>query len=399
MSQTVRSVLVLVVGGAALVFAVDRVVRSPAFHIPRDFVQYWSAGRLSLRGENPYDPHLMLVEQQIINPESTEALMMWNPPAALVVYAPFGWISPRVGALLWIGFQLLAVMVACDLLWRAYAPARPRWIAQLVGLSFVGTWWVVAYGQNTGFLVLGLAGFLHYSRKGQPFAAGAFAALTALKPHLLAGFGVLLLADAITRRGKITLIAGAGAIAAALGLALLINPNVIGQFAQAVRNPGPGAVPLNGWTLPVPSYWFRIKISPDQFWVQFIPSAVACVTLLVWRFRQGEDWDWSRALPVVVAVSMLTAPYGGWIFDLPVLLVPVVWCAARLSVPVLGMFLIGQVAITAVSFATPGALHEYWWVMPAVLALCLLPVCRMPVAGRDTHGSETCLKQLPSTRS
>jgi hypothetical protein len=329
--------------------------------------------------------------------------MMWNPPPALAVYAPLGWISPRGAALLWIGLQLFAVMLASDWLWRAYAPGQPRWLAQVVGLSFVGTWWVVAYGQNAGLLALGLAGFLHFTRKEKPLAAGMFAALTALKPHLLAGFGVLLIADAVTRRGRIALASGASVIALSLGFALLTNPDVVGQFVNAVRNPGPQAIPLHGWTLPVPSYWLRMKLAPDHFWVQFVPCAVACVALLVWRVRAGEAWDWSRALPVVVAVSVLTTPYGGWIFDLPVLLVPVIWCAARLASadrrPLLALFVVGQLAINVISFATPGGLHEYWWVAPAVLALCLLPVCRMPVADRHTHGGATCLTELPSTRS
>jgi hypothetical protein len=80
-------------------------------------------------------------------------------------------------------------------------------------------------------------------------------------------------------------------------------------------------------------------------------------------------------MPLVVAVSVLATPYGGWIFDLPVLLVPVVWCAGRLAVAerwrLLAAFLVGQIAVTAVSFATPGALQNYAWVAPASLALCL----------------------------
>lgn len=366
--------LVLILGGAAVAVAADGLVRSAAFGLPRDFPEYWSAGRLNLRGENPYDPGKLLIEQRLADPGRAEAAMMWNPPPALAVYMPLGLLSAKWAALLWVGLQVLAVMVACDLLWRIYAPGRTRWLAQLVGLSFVGTWWVVAYGQNTGLLVLGLAGFLHFTRKDRSLAAGACAALTALKPHLLAGFGVLLIADAATRRGRITLAAGVGVIAVSLGLAMLANPAVVEHFLGAAYNPGPGAVPLHGWKLPIPAYWLRIALALDQFWLQFVPCAVACVVLLVWRFRAGVAWDWPRAMPVVVALSVLTTPYGGWIFDLPVLLVPVVWCAARLAAhpPLFALFLAGQIAVNIISFATPGGLHAYGWVAPAVLALCLL---------------------------
>jgi hypothetical protein len=375
MSRTVRSVLVLVVGVGAIALAAGRIVESSAFAIPKDFLEYWASARLILRGENPYDPALLLAEQQIADAGRREAVMMWNPPPALLVYAPLALFPARWAALLWISAQLLAVMVACDLLWRVYAPDRPRWIAQIVSVSFAGTWWLVAYGQNSGLLLLGLAGYLHFIRKDRPFAAGAFAALTALKPHLLAGFGVLLIADAAARRGRAALLVGVISIALALGLVLLMNPDVLGQFLSAARDPGPEAIPLHAWTLPVSSYWLRMSVAPNQFWVQFVPCLAACAALVVWRRRAGDQWDWARALPLVVVVSFLTTPYGGWVFDLPVLLVPVIWCAARrLSrrPAWLVVFLCGQTAITAISFATPGALHAYWWVAPSVLVLCLI---------------------------
>jgi hypothetical protein len=399
MSQTLRSLIVLVVGGGAVYFAAGLIVHSPAFGIPKDFLEYWASARLNLRGENPYDPARLLAEQQTADPDRTKAVMMWNPPPALTVYMPLAPLNARWAALIWIALQLLAVMLACDLLWRTYAPNRPRWLAQIVGLSFVGTWWVVAYGQNAGLLVLGLAGFLHATRKEQPIAAGAWAALTALKPHLLAGFGVLLIADALSRRGRIALVMGMFIVAVGFGIASDVNPLVLGQFVAAVRNPGPEAIPLSGWALPVPSYWLRMAIAPDRFWVQFVPCLVGCAALLVWRVRAGKDWDWPRALPAVVAVSLVTTPYGGWIFDLPVLLVPVIAAAARIASPLLfGIFLLGQIAITAISFATPGGLHEYGWVAPAVLALCLLGVRRMPVETRQPRGT-TCQIPVPVTKS
>jgi len=376
MSQTVRSLLVLLVGGAVMVLVVDRLVNAPAFPLPKDFPEYWAAGRVNLQGKNPYDPARLLAEQRTIDPDKSAAVMMWNPPHSLALYMPLGLLPVVLASLLWGCLQLAAIAIACDLLWRQYAVGRPRWLGQLAGLSCVGTGWVVAYGQNTGLLALGLAGFLHFSRRGKPRAAGACAALTALKPHLLAGFGVLLIADALTRRGRVALAAGVSVIALSLGVAVVANPSVIGEFMTAVREPAEGAVPLAAWELPVPSYALRMSIAPTRFWVQFVPCGLACVALLAWRLRLGNAWDWHRTLPAVVAVSVLTTPYGGWIFDLPVLLVPVVWCAGRLASNarwrLLAVFLAGQAIITASSFALGGALDDFWWVAPASLGLCLL---------------------------
>lgn len=375
MSQGLRSVLVLVVGAAAVLLAADRLVSAPGFRLPKDFIEYWAAARIVLRGADPYHPDNLLIEQRLVEPKRSEAVMMWNPPPALVLYMPLALVPVRWASLLWVATQVAAVLLACDWLWRTYFAGR-RWIALLLGASFVGTWWLVAYGQNTGFLLLGLAGFQYFTFRQQPLAAGACAALTALKPHLLAGFGVLFLADAITRSGRQALLAGVAVIAIALAGVVLLNPHVLGQFLAAVQNPGPGAVPLSAWTLPAPSYWLRKAIDPNRFGLQFLPTLTLCAALVIWRFRSGKNWNWQRALPGVVAASVLCTPYGGWIFDLPVLLVPVVAVAARIVArerwKLFVIFVLGLMVVNVGSFATPGALHGYWWVAPAIVGWCLI---------------------------
>jgi hypothetical protein len=377
MSKSIRSLIVLLVGGAMLVLVAQRLTDSPAFQVPKDFPEYWAAGRLNLRGENPYDPEKLLAEQRINDPDRKEALMMWNPPPALALYMPLGLLPIRLAGLIWVGVQLLAVLLACDLLWRQYHSVDKRWLAVLVGLMFVATWWMVSFGQNAGLILLGLAGYLHFSHSGRPLAAGACAAITALKPHLLAGFGLLLLADAVSRRGRITLLAGGSVIGLSLGVSLLANPNVIEQYLAATRNPGPGAVALHDWTLPVPAYWFRVWVDSDLFWLQFLPSLVACAGILIWRIWNRNEWNWARAIPWVVALSVLTTPYG-WIFDQTVLLVPVIIVTSRLLQArqwfLLGLFLIGQLLVTVGSLAMKWDLHQLWWVAPSVLALCLFGI-------------------------
>lgn len=375
MSQLVRPVLALAVG-AALVALVATRTHALDRWLSLDFLEYWAAGRLNARGENPYDPAGVLAEQRLADPHRRAAVMMWNPPPALAVYMPLAPLPAPLAALLWVGLQLYAVLYATKLLWGVYAPDCPQWPPALVAASSAGTWWLVVYGQNTGLLLLGLAGFLHFTKKEKPLAAGACAALTALKPHLLAVFGVLLVADALTRRGAKSLAAGVGVIALALLAAVAANPDVVGQFVEAVRHPPEGATPLSEWWLPVPAFWLREWAAPAQFWVQFVPCAVACTAFLAYRFWKGREWSWERELPLAVAVSVLTTPYGGWVFDLPVLLVPAVWAAARLvragRWPLAAVFVLGQAAVTAVSFARPAGLHEYWWLAPAILAPCLL---------------------------
>ena len=389
MSQARRSSIVLLVGGVCLYFVAQQLVESPAYLLPKDFPEYWSAGRLNLHGENPYDPQKLLAVQQQYEHDRDQPLMMWNPPPALALYMPLGLIPFKLASLFWVGVQLFSVMLACDLLWREYLPARDRWLGQLVGLAFVGTWWMVSFGQNTGFLLLGLAGFLHFWQRDRPVAAGACVAVTALKPHLLAAFGLLLLVEIISRKGRTLLLAGATVVALSLVIAVIANPNVVGQYFAATRAPGPGAIKLHEWVLPVASYWFRVKIDRERFWLQFLPCTLASIGLLIWRFASGSRWKWKTALPVVVAVSVLATPYG-WIFDLPVLLVTVVWAACRLTRQrqwqLLGFFLGGQVAVTGISVAFVYDLHDFWWVAPGVVGLCGLGFYSIKQCSHDSDG-------------
>ena len=374
--QRLRTALVVLVGLAALYYTADLLVHSPAFLKPRDFLEYWAAGAINLRGGNPYDPAELLRWQRLAEPERADAVMMWNRPWSLAVYMPLGALAPRWATLLWIGLQLFAVMLGCELLWRTYGGSlRSRWIAQAVGLTFVGTWWTVSFGQNTGLLFLGLAGFAYFRQIDRPAIAGAFAALTALKPHLLAVFGVLLVFDGLlSRKGRVALASGAAVLAVSLGCALLANPDAIAQYRAALHDPGPDAIPLDAWRLPVASYWLRVVLAPTQFWVQFIPCALACLGSAAYRLWRGNNWNGSAELPAVVWFSVLTTPYGGWIFDLAVLLVPVVraavWVANRRAAAIL--FAAGHLGILAVSLLWVYTLDQFYWVVPAVLALYLV---------------------------
>lgn len=375
MPARVRSALVVLVGLVVVAAAADRVVNSPAFLNPRDFLEYWAAGAVVARGGNPYDPAELLAYQRLADPDRDAAVMMWNPPWSLAVYVPVGLLPVRWATLIWVGAQLAAVMVACDLLWGVYGgPPRLRGVSQLIGLTFAPVVWTVLYGQNTGLLLLGLAGFAHFHARGQPARAGVCAALTALKPHLLAVFGVLLVLDVIRRRGVVALTAGGGTLLAALGGVLLLNPSVVEQFVSAVRHPEPGAVALSEWVLPVASYWLRYFVAEDRFWVQFVPCALTCAGFVAWRLWQGKRWNWPAALPAVVWGSVLATPYGGWVFDLTVLLVPVVAMAARLAAAgrpaALAGFAAGLIGVTAVSLVGVFSLPGFWWVAPAVLGLC-----------------------------
>ncbi|HET6576601.1 MAG TPA: glycosyltransferase family 87 protein [Fimbriiglobus sp.] len=376
----------------------------PTVFPPNDFVEYWSAARVHARGGDPYDGVQLLPLQREAagDPGKTEATMLWTPPWTLPLYTPFGLLEPRAAHLAWLAAQVGCVLLSAWLLWRVYAPRAPTswpgragWgtIPVLVAAAFAPVWWMVWYGQNTGFVLLGVAGFVYLRARGRPGRAGATAALTAIKPHLLALFGLALLLDAATRPGRRALLGGVAVLVLLAVLALVPDPDVFRDFAAALRRPRSAeTVPLAQWQVPTPGYYLRKAVAGDRlaadagalFWVQFVPLAAGVALLGPYWWARRRTWDWATEAPRLVFASVLVAPYGAWMFDLTVLLVPVVAVFARLArsprlVPVTaaaGAFVLLSVATVIPPgryrdwFGVQPYLHHYVWYAPAVLVWC-----------------------------
>lgn len=403
MSRPVRSRLarlLIAVCLVALVAGAGPDADPPTVIPPTDFVEYWSAARVHARGGDPYDGRQLLPLQREAagDPGKTEATMLWTPPWTLPLYLPFGMLEPRAAHLAWLAAQVGCILLSAWLLWRALGgPSGKLWplVPLAVALAFAPVGWLVGYGQNTGFVTLGLAGFLYLRGRGYPVAAGAVAALTAVKPHLLALFGLALLLDATTGPGRRALLGGVLALAVGAVVALVPSPDVFNQFADALRRPRTAeSTPLSHWQVPTAGYKLRViaaggifQSDPGElFWVQFVPLAVGCGLLLPYWWVRRRTWAWPVELPRLVAASVLLAPYGAWIFDLTVLLVPVVAAWVRvLRRPRFVPVVIAAATHALLSLATVLALAYYprWfgeayglyqmaWVAPAVLVWCAL---------------------------
>jgi hypothetical protein len=346
---------------------------------PRDFVEYWSAARVLLDGGNPYDDAALLAVQRVAlnDPELAQPVLLWTPPQTLVVYLPFGMLPFGLAHSVWLLVQCVLFLASAELLWRASGrPAGLRGPAWLLPVLFSPVFWNLHFGQNTAFLVFGLAGFL-WARTQQRFLlAGLFVSLTAIKPHLLAAFGIVLIFDASTRHGRRVLFAGTATLLLAAGIALLLNPSILQQFTDALRRPTTDrATSLQDWDVPLLSYQFRWWMDRDRFAWQFAPCILAMLVAVISYWRMHSQWDWPTQLPRLVLLSLLGAPYGGWIFDTTILLVPLfagfvhlarirqpVWVAAY------------SLALLGISFhaLTIRGLADSLWLVPNVGILYLL---------------------------
>ena len=259
--------------------------------------------------------------------------MMWNPPWTLPLALPLGAMHWRIGQLLWFAANFAATAGSALLLWRSFGGPRDRaGVALALALGFAPTLFLLLLGQISGFLLLGLAGFLWAARCRRFALAGCLAALTAIKPHLFVPFALLLGLEAIHKsRYRRTVLAGALILALFAAIPLAWNREVWGQYLEAT---GAGEASSHStvreWVHPTLGYAIRQALPGAPFRAMFLPLALLLPLVAVYWYRRRQTWDWTVELPRVVLASILVAPYGAWGFDLVVLLVPVVQAAVWL---------------------------------------------------------------------
>jgi len=341
----------------------------PTIWPPDDYVEYWAAGNLQLRGLDPYDPELLLPLERRAGRPTDEAVMMWNPPWTLTYVMPLGLLQPRVGQLAWLAVGLGAILVSVGMLKATYAaPATAKRFA-VVAAAFVPVYLVLQAGQIGPLLLLGASGLAYFTRRRQFALAGVAAVLLSTKPHLAYLVWVAMLADAVARRRASMLAAGVGVGVVTAAIPMLFNPDVYGQYLAAMRDHPPAQwVSLTLGTL------LRVAFGAEYFGLQFVPVALGLGWFAWHWWPRRRAWDWAEEVPTLLLASFLTSPYGAWHFDLVLLLVVVLRragdpAAVRLRVAYFGACL----AMLAVSL---GGLTSVWfgWVAPALLLLDLTPL-------------------------
>ena len=112
--RRVLTVFALLLISVVLGGQVRKLLADPTIWPPDDFIEYWSAAKLTLDGQNPYDANLLLPLQQANGRTTDEAVMMWNPPWSLAVVLPLGLIPAREAQLLWLLVNFAAIVYCGD---------------------------------------------------------------------------------------------------------------------------------------------------------------------------------------------------------------------------------------------------------------------------------------------
>ncbi|HUB18362.1 MAG TPA: glycosyltransferase 87 family protein [Acidobacteriaceae bacterium] len=285
-----------------------------------DFASYWATGQQLVHHANPWDASVMGNLERTAGYTGQGSYYMRNPPWALPLVFPLGWVSARTAVLPWSLLMLALLLLSVHLL-------RPvlgltGWRLRLLGCCFPPALQCVVVGQTSLFVLLGLVLFLRFHRT-RPVWAGAALWLCTLKPHLFLPFGVVLLLWIVLARGY-RILAGAAAAAALSCLAALsIDPAAFSQYWQWAHASGIS-------TQPVPCFGVLLRnlIAPGAEWLVFVPAAIACVWAVAYFWPRRRHWSWLDHGSLLMLVSILAAPYC-FLFDQSLALPALLFAASR----------------------------------------------------------------------
>jgi Glycosyltransferase family 87 len=276
----------------------------------RDFVSYWATGHQLVHHRNPYDRDAIYALEHTaglgagIDPRTV--LIMRNPPWALPIAYPLGFLGLRFAGILWTLLLLACLLVSIRVVRELHGspPNRIHWL----GFGFTPAVICLTMGQTSLLALLGLVLFLRFYRC-HPFNAGAALWLCALKPHLFLPFAAVLALWIVLARAYKLLAGFAVALASTSAVAFLIDPTAWPDYIRLMRSPS-----VENQFIPCLADVFRHQLDPHAVWLQYLPAALACLWALVHFWRRRAHWDWLTGSSSLILVSLVAAPYS-WLYD------------------------------------------------------------------------------------
>jgi hypothetical protein len=372
--RTISIWLALLVGLYILIYQF-RQLSGAIFSVEDDFLEYWTAGRLILSGNNPYSPELMLSMQKEVGWPHPYPVVMYNPPWTLVVIFWSSFFSYPTARVLWLLVMVGAILLSADLAWRHYGgSAQYRWLAGCLALLFIPALKSLNLGQINPLVLLGLVGFLYFNRRMQWKAAGACLVLAAIKPQLIYLLWPALALWVFVYRKWSLVIGGAVVTMGGLAIPMLLYPELLRGYIEMTLY-YPAAV---WWGTPTWGALLRVWFGSHLVWLQWIPAIFGFVWLAVYWRQNYVTWEWSRSLPHILLVSFLTGIYG-WVHDQTILILAIIQAAILLlnkpNPGVVAFYVVFNGLLFAVMVAGTGSISEVWTILvwPLLYAWVYLP--------------------------
>jgi len=339
-----------------------------------DFLRYWSASRLFITGENPYDESSLRNLQKINHPKpeirDKDVGGVWNPPLVLLILAPFGILPFIIAFKLWLFLNVFLLVMTLYVTWHMAAGSDYQKYFPLVliaGFLFGDTIHLIRLGQISAIILFSLILGISLIKKEKDSIAGAILFLTAIKPHLVyLVLSVIVVWSIRERRWKIII----GMTLAAF-LTSIVSWLFFPEWLTAYRN-ALYQLPYSG------IYCSTLGSFAASVWgvtffryigVLLLPMAFPLSKLIL---RRG----WLTTINVGLTISIPLSPYG-FSFD-QVLLLPAVtemiaWLIKKELSSFKAIFILGGLFVTyAASIWMMTIQLPYYWHFWTALALFFL---------------------------
>jgi hypothetical protein len=346
-----------------------------------DFIQYWSAHKLLLSGQNPYNPSLLYRVELEEGLSDRDPIMMWNPPWLVTLLTPVLSFNFLTSSAIWFTTNLVFITLTGLLVQAAYMERLQRDPLVLVAMSlFMPHFSALYYGQLGLFFALCVGVFLLGARKCNSAVMGLSLVPFTVKPHLFY-LVVIYLAYWIyrERRWRIVLWFAFG-----FGLLLLATavqfPHAIQEWLAALKHPP------TQWVVPtlvgILRYTFFRLTGEVPAWPLFVVPGCAAFGLVAWLSTRRSAPNLLCELPAVLALSLFSAPYG-WLHDQALLVVVPVGLIAlcepvlvtqRTRPVVFGILMLIQVLAMAQTVLGLRHHHNYFWMSIALGGIWVLGV-------------------------
>lgn len=345
-----------------------------------DYIQYWSALRIIIEGQNPYDPQIMQAMQTSLGKPENATVMSWNPPWTYLILAPFCLLPFQYAVPLWILTNVFFLIHSIALCHKTYGTSTKSSSAKLILYSFyfLPAFSCMAFGQTGLFMSWIICLFLYLSKIQKFLFAGILLSCLSIKPHLF-----YLLAPFIIywsfKEKNLRLILGI-----LLGLSFLftstasITDGVFFYWLDAILDPSKiqGAQTILDWK--VATLVGMIKTIVNEIWLivpkwpMWLVPLTTATAYLFYLLIKKPKLSLYKDTPPVLALSIFTAPYG-WFFDQSILLCLYAFLmlkALEMKSKKLIYVLLALQLVLLVWKATPlNAQHHYFWFPLALLAV------------------------------
>src|SRR5260221_12664990 len=208
-------------------------------------MEYWTSAILVLKGQNPYSLDAMFQAQKSLGWADPVPLMFVCPPGTLAFVAPLGLLSSYgLGWLMWIAMLAEVVAVSSRLLMDIYFGdvrlpeiSDTAFYRSLFAFTFYPVLLCLKFAQTAPLILLGVAGFLYFEKRGRPALAGVLLSLASIKPQLVFLVWITLALRSIDQRRWRTLVSVAAVVGLCTGVALLLDPHAFSQYSQLTSGP------------------------------------------------------------------------------------------------------------------------------------------------------------------